>query len=239
MNRGAARAPFPWKYLMAQDDHDDVPEAQESRLEFEEAEGIFAETPPPVRFPEGDEDAMVWLAHPAEDLRRHHGVIVLARGEELEAFEIAMWAEEKPVERLLAIAGIGAQKPAATTHGRLDLEEQALVPVMGFRVTAAKVDAVVRRIEDTMSGRLGGFSALSLGQLGFHQAHTAFRAAWDAADCPPILVRQPQWVNAGAGSGAPAPLSLSLQRHLGHGASLGYWEGRDLFELEPTGDRER
>ncbi|MBM4373759.1 MAG: hypothetical protein FJ095_01650 [Deltaproteobacteria bacterium] len=218
---------------MSQNDHELAPEAHESRREFEEAEGIFPETPPPVGFPEGDGDAMVWLAHPAEDLRRHHGVVVLARGDELEAYEIAMWAEEKPVDRLFALAGYAPKRPPATTHGRVDLEQQALVPVMGFRVPPSQLAAITAQMEAAMAGKGGGFASLVLGQLGFHQAHTAFMAAWEAAACPPILVRQPQWVSVGAGAGAPMPLALSLQKHLGHGASLGYWEGRALFDVEP------
>ncbi|MBM4359247.1 MAG: hypothetical protein FJ096_14185 [Deltaproteobacteria bacterium] len=219
---------------MPENAHHLVPEDHESRREFEEAEGIFPETPSPIGFPEGDGEPMVWLAHPAEDRRRHHGVVVLARGDELAAFEIAMWAEEKPIDRLFAIAGYAPSRPPATTHGRVDLEAQALVPVMGFRVPAARLGAVTARMEEAMAGRTGGFAALVLGQLGFHQAHTAFLAAWEAADRPPVEVRQPQWVTLGAGSGAPMPLALALQKHLGHGASLGYWEGRPLFDDEPT-----
>jgi hypothetical protein len=149
-----------------------------------------------------------------------------------------MWAEEKPSDRLFSIAGYGPRKAPATTHGRVDIDQQTLVPVMGFRVPEAKLAVAAARIEQAMAGQSGGFAALALGQLGFHQAHTAFMAAWEAADCPPILVRQPQWVTVGAGAGAPMPLALSLQKHLGHGASLGYWEGRDLFELERAEESE-
>jgi hypothetical protein len=218
---------------MSQNDHELVPEGHESRREFEEAEGVFPESPPPIDFPEGEGDPMVWLAHPAEDLRRHHGVVVLARGETLEAFEIALWAEEKPIDRLFAIAGYAPSRPPATSHGRVDLEQQALVPVMGFCVPDAMLGAITARMEEAMTGRTGGFAALVLGQLGFHQAHTAFMAAWEAAGRPAIHVRRPQWVSVGAGTGAPMPLALSLQKHLGHGASLGYWEGRPLFDDEP------
>lgn len=218
---------------MSSNDHDRVAEGHESRREFEQAEGIEAETPPPVAFPEGDGEPMVWLAHPAEDRRRHHGVIVVARGEALEAFEIALWEEEKPIDRLFAIAGYAPVRPPAAAHARVDLERQALVPVMGFHVPTSSLADVTTRLEEALTGRSGGFAALSLGQLGFHQAHTAFLSAWEAAGRPAIHVRQPQWVAVGAGTGAPMPLALSLEKHLGHGASLGYWEGRPLFDDEP------
>ena len=219
---------------MSQDEHPLVPEGHEARREFEEAEGIHPDTPPPIGFPEGDGEPMVWLAHPAEDLRRNHGMVVLSRGEQLQAFEIAKWTEEKPIDRLFSIAGYAPPKGPPALHGMVDVDVQSLVPVMGFKVPASMLGGIASRIQEAMTGQTGGFSSLSLGQLGFHQAHTAFMAAWQASGRPPVHVRQPQWVDVGAGTGAPLPLAHALEKHLGHGASLGYWEGQRLFDDEPV-----
>jgi hypothetical protein len=226
---------------MSDDDYPLVPDGFEARAPLERA-GIEGhaddadEDPVGVGFPGGDAPPSVWLAQPAEDLRRGHHVVVLARGGSLQAYEIDGWKEEKPIARLLSLAGHAPAKPLGTAPRLVNVDEQMLVPVMGFSVPQGKLGAVTLKLAQAMRGELGGFSALGLGQLGFHQAHTAFQAAWEAAGKPPMQVRRPQWVDPGASSGVPLPLAQALEAHVGHGASLGYWEGRPLFEDEPEGE---
>jgi hypothetical protein len=187
---------------------------------------------PPVAFPDGAGQATVWLAHPAEDLRRNHGMVVLARGDTATAYELGGWKEEKPIARLMALAGYAPSKPLGTGPRVVEVAAQAFVPIMGFRVPNAMLGAITMRVDQAMRGELGGFSSLSLGQLGFHQAHTAFMAAWQAAGSPEMHVRKPQWVDLGAGTGVPLPLAGALEKHVGHGSSLAYWEGQQLIEDE-------
>jgi hypothetical protein len=225
---------------MSDDEYPLVPPGFAERYELElagiagSADAAFEEASE-VGFPDGDGSPAVWLAQPAEDLRRSHHMVALARGEQAQAFEIEGWREEKPTNRLFAIAGYAAAGAVGTKPKRVDMATQSLVPTMGFTVPNGKLGAVTMKLEQAMRGELGGFSSLSHGQLGFHQAHAAFMAAWEAAGQPPIHVRQPQWVDPGASSGVPRPLSAALEQHTGHGASLGYWQDRDLFESDGSG----
>jgi hypothetical protein len=213
------------------EEHPLVMDGHAERRPFEE-EGIAgsadATADDAVEATAADQAAAVWLAQPAEDLRRAHALVIVARGNTTEAYELEGWREERPIARLLAIAGYGP-KPGGSTQARtIDLAEQPVVPVQGFKVPAGRVGAVVQRLRQAMRGELGGLSSLAHGQLGFHQAHTAFRAAWEAAGRPPMQLQPPPWIEPGAGSGAPLPLNRALESDPAHVASRGYWDGADL-----------
>jgi hypothetical protein len=186
-----------------------------------------------VSFPDGEAEPMVWLAQPAEDLRRNHGMVVLARGKNAVAYEMGGWQDEKPIDRLFALAGYTPPKPVSTAPQPVNVDEQAFAPIMGFKAPSGTLGSITMRLAQAMKGEMGGFSSLSLGQLGFHQAHTAFMAAWEVAGKPPIHKKQPQWVDLGASvGGAPLPVADALEKHIGHGSSLEYWDGQKLFDDE-------
>lgn len=223
------------------DDYPLVPPGYFDRLPFEKMHlagtaDVTGDEEPAVSFPDGDESPMVWLAQPAEDLRRNHGMVVLARGKSAIAYEIGGWQEEKPIDRLFSLAGYAPPKPVSTSPQPVNVDEQAFAPIMGFKAPPGTLGSITMRLSQAMKGELGGFSSLSLGQLGFHQAHTAFMAAWEASGKPPLHTKQPQWVDLGAGSGVPLPVTEALDKHIGHGASLEYWDGQPLFDDESGGN---
>ena len=154
-----------------------------------------------LRFPRGEERASVWLVQDADDFGRMHEMIALRRGGQSQVYELAGWKEEKPVQRLLAVAGF-VSGGALGLRAKLVDSARPTVDIMGFDVPALETAAVEAKVRDAIEGRLGGFSPVVLSQTAFHRAPVVFEMAWHAAGCPAIQVRHPTLVENNEESGS-------------------------------------
>lgn len=179
--------------------------------DFDEEAGLRGVLPPAkasfVTFPEGAEPAEVWLVRPADDHSAMHDMIELRRGKKVTLYELQGRPPGKPIAHLLAVCGFTGAAPA-TAVAHVAEETTAVVRLRGFALPeGASLSLVEAAIQYAMSGRLGGFYPVAVGQSGFHRATSVFEHAWNAAGCPPVRVRHPELVGGDAPAGG-RPLSL-------------------------------
>lgn len=160
-----------------------------------------------VAFPEGAAPAEVWLVRPADDYSAMHDMIELGRGDKVTLYELRGQPPGKPIAHLLAVCGFtGSARATASAH--VAEATTAVARLRGFTLPeGASLSLVEAAIQYAMSGRLGGFHPVAVGQSGFHRAMSVFEHAWNAAGCPPVRVRHPELSGGDVAAGA-RPLSL-------------------------------
>ena len=169
----------------------------------------------PLTFQHDDRETQVWLVRDADDYRAMHDMIAVEVSGERTIFDVTGWREERPIQRILALAGF-----AGSEEGGGDLtiapKDTPVVPLRGFVVKdPSKVGDVQMMVRLSLTGRLGGFHPVIHGQAGFHRAVMAFEYVWNAAGCPPILIKHPEVVDGEAASElAPRGIAAAAAKNL-------------------------
>lgn len=154
--------------------------------------------------------AEVWYATESDPFRALHDVFEVTRGEERQLYECAGWSgrPEGCVQATLAAAGF--TDGAGREVGVRALGEEDGIDVIrhfGFRVPMVAIGEVESALRTGLRGDLGGFTAVLMGQAGFHRSAYAFSFAWAAAGKPPVLLAHPPSDRSRSpGQGGPAPL---------------------------------
>jgi hypothetical protein len=169
----------------------------------------------PFPFQYDDRETQVWLVRDADDYRAMHDMIAVEVGGERTVFDVTGWQEERPIQRILALAGFAG---SADGGGDLTivLKETPIVPLRGFVVKdPSKVGDVQMMVRLALTGRLGGFHPVVHGQAGFHRAVMAFEYVWNAAGCPPIRIKHPEAVDGdGADELAPRGIADAAEKNV-------------------------
>ena len=168
----------------------------------------------PFEFQHDDRETRVWLVRDADDYRAMHDMIAVEVGDERTIFDITGWQEERPIQRILSLAGF----TGSGGGGDLTIapKETPVVPLRGFVVKdPSKVGDVQMMVRLALTGRLGGFHPVVHGQAGFHRAVMAFEYVWNAAGCPPIRIKHPEAVDGeGAAESAPMGISAAAEKNV-------------------------
>ncbi len=167
----------------------------------------------PLTFQHDDRETQVWLVRDADDYRAMHDMIAVDVGGERTIFDVTGWQEERPIQRVLALAGFAGSE----SSGELTIApgETPVVPLRGFVVDPSKLGDVQMMVRLALTGRLGGFHPVVHGQAGFHRAVMAFEYVWAAAGCPPILIMHPEAVDGeSASESAPASISAAAEKNV-------------------------
>ena len=156
----------------------------------------------------GEKDQIeVWQVADADDFRAMHDMIAICDGGECTVYECTDWKEQSAVASVLAAAGFQGTLPEVVSVQTSSGADDDLVKVRGFRITRGQRPEVELAIHQGLSGQIGGFAAVLMGQVGFHRSAYAFEYAWAAAGRPQVLVRQPALAGSGGG-GADGPGGL-------------------------------
>jgi len=137
---------------------------------------------------------IVSLVRDAGDYRAMHAMIEIRCGEERTVHESAGWKEERPIARLLGIAGFvggGGGSGSAVVPNHL--------PVVAMRSFVAEGEPAQKAVREmlarALTGNLGGFHPAVHGQVGFHQAAWAFEYLWSAAGAPRVRIHHPEIIS--------------------------------------------
>ena len=149
----------------------------------------------------------VWLVTDADDHRAMHEMIALYADGTCTVFETVGWKPERPVERVLAVAGFIAGSAASPLAVKILSCETPVVQIKGFTAPASSRVDVELTIRAALTGDRGGFSPVAAGQSGFHRVEMAFEQVWAAAGRPPVRSRHPHLVQ-GASATAAGPCSI-------------------------------
>jgi hypothetical protein len=152
--------------------------------------------------------AELWYATESDPFRALHDVLELARGEDRQLYECGGWSgrPESAVQAVLGAAGFIGAEPRPVSVRALDPGVE-VVRHFGFAVEDEALGAVEEAIRTGLRGDLGGFTAVLMGQVGFHRSVYAFAHVWTAAGKPPILLVHPSADRSHArGQGGPATL---------------------------------
>jgi hypothetical protein len=99
-------------------------------------------------------------------------------------------APESVVDAVLEAAGFGGRSGSPSSLALLD-DARQFVPHYGFSVTSERWEAVRSALRRFLSGSLGGWSNVLMGQTGFHAPANmthVFGALWAEAGRPPVTV---------------------------------------------------
>lgn len=149
----------------------------------------------------------VWLVTDADDHRAMHEMLALYADGTCTVFETVGWKPERPVERLLAVAGFTGGSGASPLSVKTLSCETPIVQLKGFSAPASFRVDVEMTIRAALTGDLGGFSPVAAGQSGYHRVEMAFEQVWAAAGRPPVRARHPHLVQ-GVSATAAGPCSI-------------------------------
>ena len=162
----------------------------------------------PFPFQHDDRETQVWLVRDADDYRALHEMISVEIDGERTIFEVTGWQAERPIQRILALAGFAGSQGG---DGGLTIVPKGtpVVHKRGFVVKdPSKLGDVQMMVRLALTGRLGGFHPVVHGQAGFHHAVMAFEYVWNAAGCPPMRIKHPEAVD-GERAAVSAPMRIT------------------------------
>jgi hypothetical protein len=149
----------------------------------------------------------VWLVRSPEDWLAYHDFIGIEQGGQVTYYECLGWTKTSLVDQVLAAAGATSGSSSTLQVVSPD-PATAVVKLKGFVVPAGNEGAVRSMVQRALTGDLGGFHPVVMGQIGVHRAPMAFEYLWGAAGCPVVVPCHPDFVEgAAAEKGGPSPLA--------------------------------
>jgi hypothetical protein len=109
---------------------------------------------------------------------------------------------------MLAVAGLNGKHYGLMRVVEREPNEISLFKIRGFHAPRAERDKIAEAVRRAMTGDTGGWWPLVLDTTGFNACPSAFEAAWEAADKPPVLLRHPR-LDQPEGKGGAIDLATS------------------------------
>jgi len=148
----------------------------------------------------------VWLVRSPEDWLAYHDFIGIEQGGQMTYYECLGWTKTSLVDHVLQAAG--ATGGASGTVQVVSPDPATpVVKLKGFVVPAGYEGAVRAMVQRALTGDLGGFHPVVMGQIGVHRAPMAFEYLWGAAGCPVVVPCHPDFVE-GQSAGAEGPAAF-------------------------------